>query len=232
MFRPVKFLKKVVSEIVNLEYEKKTSLTQQLYNESISSSKEYAKKNMAQSMMFFNTADIWTYAINKINSSTVKGACLEFGVFKGTSINFFASRIPNQHFFGFDSFEGLQEDWQGWTLLKGAFDLKGELPVVEKNVTLIKGWYDSTLEPFKKQHIQNNIKFIHIDCDTYEATKTVFQILQSNISAGTLILFDEYFGYRNWENGEFKALQEFISANKLHYTYLAFSNRQVLLQIL
>jgi len=34
---------------------------------------------------------------------------LELGVFKATSINICANELPNQQFFGFDSFEGLQQ---------------------------------------------------------------------------------------------------------------------------
>ena len=44
---------------------------------------------------------------------------------------------------------------------------------------------------------------------------------------GTVIVFDEYFGYRGWREGEFKAWQEFVAARGLRYEYLAFSDYAV-----
>ena len=49
--------------------------------------------------------------------------------------------------------------------------------------------------------------------------------------SGTVILFDEYFNYPNWERHEFKAFQEFVSANVVKYTYLAFARQQVAVRI-
>ena len=52
---------------------------------------------------------------------------LEFGVFQGKSINFF-QYIERKKFYGFNSFEGLNEDWEGSEYPKGYFDLKGNYP--------------------------------------------------------------------------------------------------------
>ena len=75
----------------------------------------------------------------------LNGLLIEFGVWKGRSINYFAKRV-SETIYGFDSFEGLKEDWSGWGFAKGAFDLGGKLPKVENNVILIKGWFDKTLQ--------------------------------------------------------------------------------------
>ena len=48
----------------------------------------------------------------------------KFGVFQGKSINFFAKKIKNKTIYGFDSFSGLNEDWEGTQYQKGYFDLK------------------------------------------------------------------------------------------------------------
>ena len=37
------------------------------------------------------------------------------------------------------------------------------------------------------------------------------------------IVFDEYFNYPDWENGEFKAFQEFISESGLKYNYISYN---------
>jgi hypothetical protein len=65
---------------------------------------------------------------------------LEFGVYRGTSINFFASRL-NGVLYGFDSFEGLNESMPGTNAIKGTFNLGGDMPTVLSNVKLIKGWF-------------------------------------------------------------------------------------------
>jgi hypothetical protein len=51
-------------------------------------------------------------ASNSINGKNflVTGVIAEFGVLKGKSINFLATKCPNAQVFGFDSFLGIEED--------------------------------------------------------------------------------------------------------------------------
>ena len=79
------------------------------------------------------------------------GLICEFGVFMGRSINHIASCVPEKTVYGFDSFDGLPEDWYGSKLSKGAYSLK-KIPKVNKNVILIIGLFQETLESFLKQH--------------------------------------------------------------------------------
>jgi hypothetical protein len=192
----------------------------------ISDSADYADKNMGSALMFNTREQLWDYAINKIK---FKGLVAEFGVFEGYSINYFAKKIP-QDIYGFDSFVGLQEDWDGWILPKGTFDLKGKLPKVKKNVHLIKGWFDETIPDFMKIH-DHNFSLIHIDCDTYNATKIALSCINLKIVQGTVIIFDEYFGYRGWRLGEHMAWKEFVAVNFVEYEYIGFSSDQVVLII-
>lgn len=113
---------------------------------------------------------------------------------------------------------------------KGSFDLAGRLPRVRENVVLIKGWFDKTLPEFLLKY-PDKFSFIHIDCDTYEAARTVLALCKQRITSGTIIVFDEYFGYRGWKQGEFKAWQEFCQETGFKYKYIAFSNEQVALVI-
>ncbi len=64
---------------------------------------------------------------------------------------------------------------------------------------------------------------MHIDCDLYSSTKTIFDNLAEQIVPGTVIVFDEYFNYPNWQQHEHKALQEFVNEHKLNYEYLCFT---------
>jgi hypothetical protein len=69
--------------------------------------------------------------------------------------------------YGFDSFEGLPEDWAIGVMngkedtdrfIRGkTFDLRGNLPVVRPNVRLLKGWFDKTLPEF----LDGTAKFVN-----------------------------------------------------------------------
>ncbi|KAL1530294.1 hypothetical protein AB1Y20_001205 [Prymnesium parvum] len=76
------------------------------------------------------------------------GLFLEFGVASGASINFIASRVPaGTKVHGFDSFQGLPEEWRADCGL-GCFDREGELPPVLPNVVLHVGWFAEVLPGF------------------------------------------------------------------------------------
>jgi hypothetical protein len=114
--------------------------------------------------------------------------------------------------------------------VRGAFKLKGALPAVLANVKLIKGWFDQSLPAFLLDHPEP-FSFVHIDCDTYEATSVILQLAGDRFRKGTVVVFDEYFGYRNWRMGEFKAWQEFTTTRSLNYEFLCFSDMAVSLII-
>lgn len=151
------------------------------------------------------------------------GLVLEFGVFSGTTVNYLAGkrlwRID-----AFDSFEGLPESWRGG-YPKGKF-ARATPPRVAANVTLHIGWFDQTLPPFVAalKTPDQPVRYLHIDCDLYSSTKTIFDALGDRIVPGSVIVFDEYFNYAGWQEGEFKAFQEFISRRGLHYDYLTYNH--------
>ena len=143
----------------------------------------------------------------------------EFGVFKGSTLNHIAA-LTSKTVFGFDSFEGLPEKWNQ-SLNKGHFAVK-KLPRERENVTLIKGWFDQTLPSFLEQN-KGMIGFLHVDCDLYSSTKIVFDLLQPRLTAGTVIVFDEYFNHPGWEQGEHKAFNEFLNKADLSPEYIGFN---------
>ena len=161
----------------------------------------------------------------------LEGHIAEFGVYKGESINYLSSLFNPKTIFGFDSFLGLEENFS-IDFLKGGFDLKGIPPLVRENVVLVVGSFSDTLPIWLKQN-PGAFSFINIDCDTYQATKTVLDLLgPERIVSGTLILFDEYLGFPGWEKHEFKAWQEYCSKNNIKYKYIAVNNLQVLVEVL
>ena len=96
---------------------------------------------------------------------------------------------------------------------------------MSENVELLQGLFVDTIPPFLSSTAHQNVSFIHIDCDLYSSTKTIFNLLGDRIVPGTVIVFDEYFNYPGWRKHEFKAFQEFISARRLSYKYDSFVSR-------
>ena len=143
------------------------------------------------------------------------GMILEFGVFTGSTINRMAA-VTSRHIYGFDSFEGLPEDWVE-NMTVGYF--KCEIPSVSSNVTLVKGFFDASLQPFLDEN-PGLVGFCHIDCDLYSSTKCVLDALSSRFQDGTLILFDELACYRGYENHEYKAFLEFLCNNDFDFEYV------------
>lgn len=145
---------------------------------------------------------------------------MEFGVFSGRSINLIAQTVgARTSVYGFDSFEGLPEDWRG-SFKKGAFAVPN-LPEVRQNVELIKGWFDQTLPRFKSERMTGKkTNFLHVDCDLYSSTKTIFDTLIDNIADDCVIIFDEYFNYPGWQDHEVKAFKEFAAATGYTYEYI------------
>ena len=184
---------------------------------------DYVKQNMMNCISLENNdkKTLFDYILPKINQN---GLILEFGVHKGYSISYIAKKIGGRIIHGFDSFEGLPEDWIG-QFPKAHFSLNGQLPQVPPNVQLHKGWFTETLKEFKKTN-NEKISFMHIDCDLYSSTKIIFDLLGDQISENCIIIFDEYFNFPNWQEHEFRAFQEYVKSNKINYKYLAFTNRQ------
>ena len=181
----------------------------------------YADEHMKGALIFRSQADFLRYALRRAPAG---GLVMEFGVATGSSITLIAKDTPGA-VHGFDSFEGLPEDWAGRHEPKGAYSTGGRLPRVPPNVKLHKGWFDKTLPAFLGEHA-DPVSFLHVDCDLYSSTRCVLQLLTDRVVAGTVIVFDEYFNYVSWREHEFKAFREFVDANQVEYEYIAWSYQQ------
>tara|TARA_B100001750_G_C15384895_1_gene534377 strand:- start:193 stop:900 length:708 start_codon:yes stop_codon:yes gene_type:complete len=171
---------------------------------------------------------IWCLNYSLNNPITGPKIFAEFGVFKGSSINNFAKVLDDQIIYGFDSFRGLEEDW-GLNNLKGKMDLEGSLPKVEKNVRIIVGKIQDTLNKFLNE-TKGNFQFIHLDMDTYIPTNFILSNIRRRLKKNTIILFDELHGYTAWETHEYKALLE--NLNEDEYKYIGFSKNQAAIIIM
>jgi len=181
------------------------------------SSADYVEKHMADAVIFWRLDEILKYCVRQ---APADGLLLEFGVATGKSINSIAAAVSDRVVHGFDSFEGLPEDWSGHVETRGSFSRKGQLPKVRSNVRLHKGWFRDTLKKFRDE-CPGPVAFLHIDCDLYSSTREVLQGLADRLRVGTVIEFDEYFNYPNWQQHEFRAWQEFVKEHGIEYRYLA-----------
>eukprot|EP00434_Breviolum_minutum_P034578 symbB.v1.2.030610.t1/scaffold3404.1/size57568/4 len=103
------------------------------------------------------------------------GHWLEFGVYYGatlrsTAIHLARQGSPSHQVYGFDSFQGLVEDWTNMFPEFG-FSTEGEVPAdLPPNAKLVIGWYNETLPLFVKEQIVKPklvIEWLHLDCDTF-----------------------------------------------------------------
>jgi hypothetical protein len=175
--------------------------------------------------------DHLAHAIKQVN---VDGLWLEFGVSTGESIKVITAETQAM-VFGFDTFEGLPEDWvlrnncseglpEDWVLgdnfktwTRGSF--RGEPNFTRNNMTLVKGQFADTLPLFLDNH-PGPIAFAHIDCDLYSSTRSVLRGLKDRLVAGTVIVFDELFNYPNYAEHEMRAWLELVSAIDVEYVYI------------
>jgi len=185
----------------------------------VASSAEFERANLSQAAHFKGRDQLFRFALGKVMDDS--GLFLEFGVYKGDSVNRLARLKPGVHWYGFDSFIGLPE---AWTLgaRKGAFSIGGKLPPVWSNVTLIKGFFEQTLAPFVAEHRGSKVAFLHIDCDLYSATRTIFAELGEMLQPGCIVVFDELINYAGWQDGEYKAFTEFVRTTKRSFEYIGY----------
>lgn len=147
-----------------------------------------------------------------IEKEIIKGeriCYLEFGVYEGKSINFFASinNNPESKFYGFDTFEGLPEDWG--KLKKGTFDTEGTIPKIKDyRINFIQGLFQETLRRFLNNFSTEDRLIIHLDADLYSSTMYVLSSLDVLLKSGDIIIFDEFSSVTH----EFRAYLDYTSS--------------------
>lgn len=155
-----------------------------------------------------------------LSCAELPGDVAEFGVFQGRSLRAMAEHQPLRTIHGFDSFQGLPEDWvrsPGSTYAKGHF-ATGQLPTLQaqhRNAKLHPGFFTQSL-PVWVSTLQQPLALLHIDADLYSSARYVLDTLNDVIRPGTVIVFDELSDwqcsgvYPQWEEGEWRALKEWM----------------------
>jgi hypothetical protein len=141
---------------------------------------------------------------------------MEFGVFQGAATRYWSKllRNPRSKLHGFDSFEGLPENWLPQRP-KGHFSVGGRLPEIDDSrVQFFNGWFERSLPNYKCP--PHDVLVLNFDADLYSPTTFVLKILRDAIVPGTYIYFDEF----NHRFHELRAFDEFIKETGMKFRLL------------
>ena len=152
----------------------------------------------------------------------------EFGVAGGYSFKWWLNHNNNadSKFYGFDTFEGLPEDFGPFAKGTMAAALES-LNITDPRASFYKGLFQDTLVPFLDQYKSNRKKLIHMDADIFSATLFALSQLYKHLNDGDIILFDEF----AVPTHEFMAFKIFTESFYLKYEVIAAANNYLFLAI-
>jgi tetratricopeptide (TPR) repeat protein len=159
----------------------------------------------------------WALFDSVVKQSIKTRPFYEYGVWRGEAFQYLINTFKKGY--GFDTFEGLPEDWHNEKA--GTYSSDGQIPQVEGGEFIV-GKFDDTLPTFfsKPRPMASVINF---DADLYSSTICALNYSKSIIDQHTILIFDEFLINDNWEQDEYKALNEFCSQNSYSYKVLAIS---------
>jgi O-methyltransferase len=146
---------------------------------------------------------------------------LEFGVWQGNVLRWWIdrNRDPSSIFTGFDSFEGLPEQWDGNPV--GTFSTGGQLPELnDSRVRFVKGYFQETFHHWIKTQDFGRRLVVHLDADLYSSTLLVLVPMLPWLKAGDVVMFDEMHSYMH----EFRAFCDANAAYQRKFEVLARAN--------
>lgn len=203
------------------------ALRSELHRRALMETADIIQKDFTEALFCGSRSSHLAYAA----SQAPAGLILEFGVFRGITINQLAGIFPDRKVHGFDSFLGLPEDWKGSRHSEENFNRNGVKPQVKGNVVLHQGWFEDTVPPFMAA-ASEPVALAHIDCDIYSSTVTVLDCLAPHLAADSVIVFDELLNYPGFKIHEYKAFYEFIGKYDFRFEFISFSGQQAALRIL
>jgi O-methyltransferase len=146
---------------------------------------------------------------------------LEFGVSGGHSFMWWVKHNlnPSSSFVGFDTFEGLPEDWGGFK--KGAMSTNSSIPQLDDSrAVFVKGLFQETLPGFLQTLDKSSKKVVMMDADLYTSTLYTLTSLAPYLKKGDIVLFDQF----NVPRHEFLAFQDFVSSYYLKFNLVGAAN--------
>ncbi len=187
----------------------------------------YQKKTMVSKKRLINLYKL------TIATELPKGSYVECGVAKGGCLALLSYFAGNRKVWGFDSFEGMPElsvedegDGKNWVGYKcsefegeiGARKIVEETSPFYQNTTIVKGWFDQSLE-VNKSNI-GEIAILRLDNDWYTSTKYCLDTLYQAVSENGIIIIDDYHTFIGCR----KAVDEFRSIHKISDKLITIEN--------
>lgn len=240
----------------NLGYEiKKSNNSLDLYNfpiEITSMEKEAIKQSSEFSMT--GPLRMWSLiqSINYVIKNKIEGDIVECGVWRGGNLILTQKILTNlgikeKNIYGFDTFEGMTEpqnidiDVHGKKasrLMSRTQKINNQKNIwaycdfetvsknIKKNTTfntikLVKGDVKNTLI---ENNLPQKISILRLDTDWYESTKIELEKLYPLLSIGGILIIDDYGQFEGCK----KAVDEFLSDNKLFFHYIDYSCRLII----
>jgi hypothetical protein len=166
---------------------------------------------------------LWDMCIDKYATPDSKLTYVEFGVYEGYSIKYFASHNQNKdsRFIGLDSFEGLPENWGD--MKKGTFNVDGNIPQTnDARISFIPGWFQDTFQQLSDllPHNDGSNLIVHYDADLYSSTLFALSKIDQLGKPYTAI-FDEFCGH------EARALHNYRQAFNAKITFISKTTRNI-----
>ena len=165
---------------------------------------------------FARRSDIWDEALESIAQKEL--VYIEFGVFQGESIKYFAAKNdnPDSLFLGLDSFEGLPEAWAGNP--KGVFSTFSKTPDLDDpRVRFINGWFVDSWAKLDFDGVLLGNLMVHFDADLYSSTMFALSSIDS-LKQDYWAVFDEFSGQ------EASALSDYLAAYDAKVEFIAKQN--------
>ena len=217
---------RVIRALHDVEFRSRRDLFAAGERAAAESSERFVLQNLPTAPLFTTPLETLEHALSLV---AVDGMACEFGVFSGSTLKVIASTLAGREVYGFDSFEGLPENWRS-TMPAGTFAVD-RVPEVD-GAEIVVGWFDETLPGFLAEH-PGPIAFLHLDADLYSSTKTVLDLAGDRLRPGSVVLFDEYFNYPGWELHEHKAWTEFVQRTGIRFEYAGYTvnNEQLIIRI-
>jgi len=174
--------------------------------------------------IFFNR---WNFYDAVVELTEKSRPFYEFGVWNGISFQHLINTYKKG--FGFDTFTGLPESWNDED--KGTYSSFGIVPKITGGKFIV-GKFADTLPKFfsTKKPLASLINF---DADLYSSTLCALNYSKKVIDKKSILIFDEFLMNKNWEQDEYKALNEFCNNFNFSYDVLAvsFFSKQVAIKL-
>ncbi|MDR2030494.1 MAG: TylF/MycF family methyltransferase [Puniceicoccales bacterium] len=171
------------------------------------------------------------------------GFAIDLGAGVGRSSNLIAAVFSRNVVLALDTYAGLPFLWRRTDTGDfpiGTFaprstaggDRQPPFPTLD-NVLAVKGLFIDTLPKILPAMAGIPLALVHVDSDVYASAIDGLTPLLPLLRVGTVLIFDEFYNFAGWEDGEYRAFLELIQGRGFGVRAVAYNayHQQVVLQI-